>query len=214
MHNLAIIPIGLLIGIVVSAPVGPVNIICIGRALRFGFLPAVLAGVGAAIGDSLLALVAVFGISAAADAFESHSRIIQLVGGAVLVVFGLRVMLTTPHGSARADEHIADSAMRIVPATLLITITNPGTLLGFLAIFGGVIGNELLPEGDYAAAGLMVLAVGAGALLWWTGIAAFVSRIRHLISDATLRRINLVSGLLLAGLGALLIGRVGLQAMN
>ncbi len=207
MTNLLVIPAGILIGIVVSAPVGPVNIICIGRALRYGFVPAVLAGVGAAAGDAVLALIAAFGINAVAETVSHHTGLIQFVGGLILIGFGVRVMTSVPHGSARADAHVADSAIKIIPATFLITITNPGALLGFLAIFGGIIGNELLPEGDWTAAGLMVLSVSAGALLWWAGIAAFVARIRHLISDATLRRINIVSGVLLAALGAVLIGR-------
>ncbi len=211
MDRLLIIPVGLLIGIVVSAPVGPVNVICIGRALRYGFWPAILGGIGAAVGDGVLALVAAFGISAAADAVESHQALIKLVGGLILIVFGIRVMATTPHGSKRADAHMADSALRIVPATFLITVTNPGALLGFLGIFGGMVGNRLLPEGDYTAAGLMVLSVSGGALLWWTGLAAFVSRIRHLISDVTLRRINIVSGVLLAAFGGALILEVLLK---
>ena len=212
MTDLLVIPAGVLIGIVVSAPVGPVNIICIGRALRYGFVPAVLAGVGAAIGDGVLALVAAFGINAVAETIAYHTGLIQLVGGLILIAFGLYVMMSTPHGSPRAEAHMADSAFRIIPATFLITITNPGALLGFLAIFGGIAGNRLLPEGDFTAAGLMVLSVSGGALLWWAGISAFVARIRHLISDATLRRINIVSGILLAGFGALLIVRVGLKA--
>ncbi|MEJ8571696.1 LysE family translocator [Microbaculum marinum] len=214
MTNLLVIPVGILIGIVVSAPVGPVNIICIGRALRLGFVPAVLAGVGAAVGDGVLALIAAFGINAVAEAVSDHSRLIQLVGGLILIGFGIRVTMSTPQSSARADAHISDSAIRIIPATFLITITNPGALLGFLAIFGGIVGEELLPEGDYAAAVLMVLAVSGGALLWWAGISAFVARIRHLISDATLRRINIVSGVLLAGLGILLIVRATLHHLG
>jgi threonine/homoserine/homoserine lactone efflux protein len=211
MDELLIIPAGILIGIVVSAPVGPVNIICIGRALRYGFVPAVLAGVGAAVGDGVLALIAAFGISAVAETVSSHTELIQFVGGLILIGFGVRVMTSMPHGSPRADAHMADSAIKIIPATFLITITNPGALLGFLAIFGGIIGNKLLPEDDFTAAGLMVLAVSGGALAWWAGLSAFVARIRHLISDSTLRRINIVSGVLLAGLGALLIGRATLH---
>lgn len=205
MNSLLVIPVGLLIGIVVSAPVGPVNVICIGRALHFGFWPAVLAGVGAALGDGLLALIAAFGISAAAEAVTSHSEFIKLVGGVILIVFGGFIIATPPHGSPRAAAHMGDSAVRIVPATFLITITNPGALLGFIGIFGGMIGNDLLPEGDYTAAALMVLAVSGGALLWWAGLAAFVSRIRHLLSERTLRRINIVSGILLAAFGGALI---------
>lgn len=214
MSELLVIPAGVLIGIVVSAPVGPVNIICIGRALKFGFWPAMLAGFGAAAGDGVLALIAAFGISAVAEVVADHTGLIQFVGGAILIAFGLYIMMATPHGSPRAEAHVADSAIRIIPATFLITVTNPGALLGFLAIFGGIIGNRLLPEGDYTAAGLMVLSVSGGALLWWTGIAAFVARIRHLISGSTLRRINIVSGVLLACLGALLIARALLHAAD
>lgn len=214
MPDLAIIPIGIFIGIIVSAPVGPVNVICIGRALRFGFLPAVLAGLGATIGDGILASIAGFGIAAIADMIESHSGTIQLVGGIILVVYGLRVMKLAPRASERAREHVADSALKIIPATFFITVTNPGALLGFLAIFGAMVGDDLLPEGDFTSAGLMVLSVCGGALLWWTGLAAVVSRIRHLISETTLRRINIVSGVLLTAFGVVLLGRLLLEQLG
>lgn len=208
MPDLAIIPIGIFIGIVVSAPVGPVNVLCIGRALRYGFLPAVLAGVGAVIGDGILASIAGFGIAAIAEAIEHHSRLIQLVGGIILVLYGIRVMMLTPRTPEVARQHVADSALKIVPTTFLITVTNPGAILGFLAIFGALVGDELLPEGDYAAAGLLVVSVCGGAMLWWIGLSAVVARIRHLLDESTLRRINVVSGVLLAAFGTLLLGRL------
>lgn len=207
MPDLAIIPIGIFIGIVVSAPVGPVNVLCIGRALRYGFLPAVLAGVGAVIGDGILASIAGFGIAAIAEAIEDHSRLIQFVGGIILVLYGIRVMMLTPRTPQVAQQHVADSALKIIPTTFLITVTNPGAILGFLAIFGALVGDELLPEGDYAAAGLLVVSVCGGAMLWWIGLSAVVARIRHLLNESTLRRINVVSGVLLAAFGALLLGR-------
>jgi threonine/homoserine/homoserine lactone efflux protein len=208
MPDLAIIPIGIFIGIVVSAPVGPVNVLCIGRALRYGFVPAVMAGVGAVIGDGVLASIAGFGIAAIAEAIEHHARLIQLVGGVILVLYGVRVMMLTPRTPEVARQHVADSALKIVPTTFLITVTNPGAILGFLAIFGALVGDELLPEGDYAAAGLLVVSVCGGAMLWWIGLSAVVARIRHLLNEATLRRINIVSGMLLAAFGALLLGRL------
>lgn len=212
MPNLLIIPIGIAVGILISAPVGPVNIICINRALRQGFLPGLTVGLGAVAADGVLAALAGFGFTGISDTIVYHERLVQLIGGGILLLFGLGVMLTPP---PVADKEGAEPKppLRSAAGTFLITITNPGAILGMIAIFGSIVGTPMVPEGDFAAAGLLVASIVGGALIWWTGIALLVSRVRHRFSRHIFKTINVASGLALMGFGAVILTRLALLVL-
>lgn len=215
MPDLLIIPMGIAIGILVSAPVGPVNIICINRALRHGFLPGITVGLGAVAADGVLAAAAGFGFTSFADMIVYHEAMVQLVGGGILLLFGLGVMLTPPPVADKEGfEPKPKPPLRSAAGTFLITITNPGAILGMLAIFGGIVGTPLVPEGDFTAAGLLVVSIVGGALVWWTGIAVLVSRLRHRFSPHTFKTINIASGLALMGFGTIILGRLAVLALT
>lgn len=206
---LLIIATGIAVGVLVSAPVGPVNIICINRTMHHGFLSGLTTGLGAVVADGLLAAVAGFGIASISDMIVYHEQAVQLVGGIILLLFGLGVTLKSPPTVGEDGfEPKPSRPLRSVAGTFLITVTNPGAILGMLAIFGGIVGTPMVPEGDYAATGLLVVSVVGGALLWWTGIAALVSRVRHRFSQRTFKTINLTSGIALMAFGALILIRL------
>src|SRR6188768_2283712 len=96
LPNPLIVPVGIIIGILVAAPVGPVNVLCIQRAIERGFWGGIAAGLGAMLGDGLIALCAAMGVGAISGAVQYHRMAIQLVGGLVLFAFGLRLYLATP----------------------------------------------------------------------------------------------------------------------
>ena len=140
--NPFIIPVGLIIGVLVAAPVGPVNVLCIQRAIERGFWGGLAAGIGSVAGDGLIALSAGLGVGAVSGAVANHRAIIQVVGGLALATFGLKLFYTTPRISMTpAGEQdgatLKDFAWDI-PQTFFLTITNPGAVLGLFAIFGGV----------------------------------------------------------------------------
>ncbi len=92
--NPFIIPVGLIIGILVAAPVGPVNVLCVQRAIERGFWGGLAAGIGAVLGDGLIALFAGLGVGAISGAIEHHRTAIQIVGGLALIAFGLKLLVT------------------------------------------------------------------------------------------------------------------------
>jgi threonine/homoserine/homoserine lactone efflux protein len=214
--NPLIIPIGMIIGVLVAAPVGPVNVLCIQRAIERGFFGGVAAGIGAVLGDGLIALCAALGVGAISGAIKDWRNTIQIVGGLALLVFGGKLYLATPAVSGplpatNDNATLADFAWDI-PQTFVLTITNPGAVLGLFAIFGGV--SSFVEVNSTVDALTMVAAIMGGSLIWWIVLSKLIGRIRHKIDGQRLATINRVGGLLLGGFGMTLIGEIILKALR
>lgn len=205
MSSLPLLLTGLGVGVVFSAPVGPVNILCVQRAFRSGFLSGLAAGFGAVLADGLFAAVAAFGITAVSGFVEGHSFWLQLIGGVLLIAFGIRTALAHPHLDDGAGE--SGTLWATAAATFGMTITNPATVLGFLALFGSL-GSWAPQPGDWLAAGMFVLGVVSGGSGWWLLVATAVAALRDRMTDAMLARINLVAGSILVVFGVLVLGRL------
>jgi threonine/homoserine/homoserine lactone efflux protein len=215
LPNPLIIPVGIIIGILVSAPVGPVNVLCIQRAIERGFWGGIAAGLGAMLGDGLVALCAALGVGAISGAVQYHRMTIQVLGGLVLVVFGARLFFATPRIVPMAMGARAETLRDFVwdiPQTFLLTITNPGAVLGLFAIFGGV--STFVEVESYVDALTIVAAVMGGSFLWWFSLSHLIGRFRHLLNEQRLRLINQITGLLLLGFGVLLIAEVLLKRLG
>ena len=212
--NPLIIPIGICIGILIAAPVGPVNVLCVQRAIERGFWGGIAAGLGVVIGDGLIALFAALGVNAVSGAIRHHRFAIQVVGGLALLVFGFKLYFTAPRlqafdPSTEASTSLADFAWDI-PQTFLLTISNPAAVLGLFAIFGGV--SSFVEVANNVDVLAMVASIMAGSLAWWVCISQLLVRLRHRIDSARLSTINRIGGILLIGFGGLLIGEVVLKS--
>jgi len=194
--------IGFFIGIATTAPVGPVNVMAIQHAVRSGFRHGVYVGLGAVIADTLYAAAAIFGVSAVTRFIEGQLNLIEIVGGGLLMVFGLKIWFTHPHLEKveAGEEH---GFWGDATAAFFMAITNPGTVLAFIAIFGGL-GHYRPDHHDYIGALMMVAGVSAGATTWWVLISGMVTHFRARIDDAWLGRANHIAGVILMGFGALI----------
>ena len=211
-----IIPVGMAIGVLVSAPVGPVNVLCIQRAISRGVVGGIAAGIGAVLGDGFIAMFAALGVGSISHAVKDWRNSIQVVGGLVLLGFALKMYLTpaptTPPSPGDDDKAtLADFAWDI-PQTFFLTITNPGAVLGLFAIFGGI--STFVEVRGYIDALTMVAAVMAGGLIWWVVLSNLIGRIRHKLEVRHLQLINKMAGLLLALFAVVLIGEVVLKALR
>ena len=215
LPNPLILPVGFIIGILVAAPVGPVNVLCIQRAIERGFWGGIAAGLGAMFGDGLIALCAALGVGQISGAVEYHRMTIQVLGGLVLIAFGLKLYRTRPRIVMAMGEGQAETLRDFVwdiPQTFLLTITNPGAVLGLFAIFGGV--SSFVEVDGYIEALAIVAAVMSGSLAWWVGLSHLIGRFRHRITGERLGLINQIAGLLLLGFGVLLVGEVVLKRLG
>jgi threonine/homoserine/homoserine lactone efflux protein len=213
LPNPLIIPVGVIIGVLVAAPVGPVNVLCIQRAIERGFWGGIAAGLGAMLGDGLIALCAALGVGAISGAVAYHRMTIQILGGLVLIAFGLKLYFATPRfvpvATVEGRAETLGDFIWDIPQTFLLTITNPGAVLGLFAIFGAV--STFVEVESYVDALTIVAAVMGGSLAWWVGLSHLISRFRHLLSERHLQLINQIAGLLLLGFGALLVGEAALK---
>ncbi|MEP3048674.1 MAG: LysE family translocator [Roseibium sp.] len=203
--------IGYLIGILTTAPVGPVNVMAIQHAVKSGFQHGVYVGLGAVIADTIYAVAAIFGVSAVTSFVEGQIDFIEIVGGALLIIFGLKIWNTHPHlnKSKNGKDHgfLGDAT-----AAFFMAITNPGTILAFIAIFGAL-GDMRPAQGDHVGALLMVAGVSAGATTWWVIVSATVSHFRSRIDDHWLERANHIAGIVLMGFGGLIYLKLAMDLL-
>ncbi len=196
---------GLGIGLLMAAPIGPVNVLVIQRAVARGFWGGLAAGLGAVIGDGLLAAIAAFSVTAISDAMYAYAGSIQLIGGLLLVGFGLALLVTRPQLTIPLGQksHLLEHA-GIIPQTFFLTVTNPGAILGMAAMIGGL-GSLIGGLNTYLEALLLVAAVMGGSLLWWLGLSELIATIRHMLTESRLKLINRIAGAVLIAFGLILL---------
>jgi threonine/homoserine/homoserine lactone efflux protein len=196
--DLGLIGRGFVLGFAVAAPVGPIGVLVIRRTLAVGPRTGFISGLGAATADAAYSSVAALGLTGATRSLVAHADIVRLGGGLFLCWFGVRTLFARP-----ADPDGAGGATpRLWAAygsTLLLTITNPMTILSFAAAFAGLgLANGMTGP----AAGLsLVAAVFLGSMLWWALLSGGVGVLRGTLGAAALRVVNWVAGLLLVGFG-------------
>ncbi len=202
---------GFIIGFIVAAPIGPVNLICIRRTFAYGPINGFLSGLGAAIGDGVFAIIAAFGLTAVAQLIEGFSTPLKLIGGAMLIGFGIHIykadtsILRDEAGLPIRDAG-SRSLVRAMLSTFALTMTNPATMFGFAALFTGL--STIAGPASFIGALFTVAGVIGGSAAWWFAV-TFVTGIFHTrITAQTMHRINEVSGAAVAIFGLVVIGDV------
>ncbi|WP_187367341.1 LysE family translocator [Haloferax sp. KTX1] len=199
---------GLVLGVSIAAPVGPIGVLCIQRTLSKGRRSGFVSGLGAASADAVYGAIAGFGLAALSSVLLGHRNAIALAGGTILLYIGVQSIRGDPASveSAPTTERSAvvspDSNARSLAAdfgsTFLLTLTNPVTILAFVGIFAGL---GVGVSGDYLGAAVLVAGVFAGSALWWFVLSAAVDRVRTRVTPSVLRRVNQLAGVVIVGFG-------------
>ncbi|MER2600050.1 MAG: LysE family transporter [Caldilineales bacterium] len=196
---------GLFLGLAIAAPVGPIGVLCIRRTLAEGRIAGLVSGLGAASADALYGIVAGFGLTMVSQTLLGWQSGIRLLGGLFLLYLGGKTFF------APVAEKPAEAAARSLPrhyvSTLLLTLTNPMTILSFVAVFAGM----GLAEGrSYSSAFWLVTGVFLGSALWWLTLSSAVGLLRSRITPRILRGVNRISGLVILSFAvAALLSLVG-----
>ena len=190
---------GLILGVSVAAPIGPINLLCIQRTLARGRLHGFVSGLGAATADTLYGLVAVIGVSAVTSFLLAQQYWLQPVGGVFLLWLGLKTALARPGSKPASGPSDGSSLTGAYFSILLLTLANPATILLFFAVFAGLgIGAQ---TDHLGAALLLVTGVFLGSSAWWLLLSRLAGLFREHLTDGRMRLVNLVAGSAIVALG-------------
>jgi threonine/homoserine/homoserine lactone efflux protein len=188
---------GILLGFSIAAPVGPIGILCIRRTLTEGRLVGFVSGLGAASADLIYGCVAAFGLAAVTESLVGVGRWLGLVGGLYLIYLGIHTFTSFP-----ADQPARLASSGLLGAyfsTLALTLTNPMTILSFIAAFSAL--GLVQATSGYLNAGLLVLGVFCGSAGWWLLLSAGVGLMHSRVDLYWKTWINRIAGTLLIGFG-------------
>jgi threonine/homoserine/homoserine lactone efflux protein len=192
---------GAIIGFSIAAPVGPIGIKCIQKTLEFGRWSGFCSGLGAALADTLYGIIAAFSVSLISDFLLSQLLWLRLGGGIFLILLGGRIFFSKPIEKDEDVRHI--TLLKDFVSTFFLTMTNPMTLLAYLAVFAGIgVGK---PHDDYLDAGWLVLGVLVGSSFWWLLLSEGVTLFRKKVSCRVMIGINRIAGIIIVSFGVLAI---------
>ena len=185
---------GMIIGIVASAPMGPVGVLCIQRTLNKGRAYGFVTGMGAALSDILYALLTGYGLSFIYDIISNQATLfwLQIIGASIMFVFGLHTFRTNPMKNTRNVSRNKSSLLQNGVTGFFITLSNPTIILLFLGLFTPL--NFMLPEQPFFMQCIGYMSIFGGALLWWFFITYAVSKLRVHFDVRGIRIINRVIG--------------------
>jgi len=193
---------GLVLGFSIAAPVGPIGVLCIRRTLAEGRAIGLASGLGAATADATYGLIAGFGLTFISNFLTGQQVWLKLLGGLFLCYLGVRTALAKPATLEKTDNLHSASLLKAYGSTLVLTLTNPATILSFAVIFAGlgIAGN------DYTSAGMLVSGVFVGSAAWWLLLSGGVSLLRARFDQAALIWVNRVSGAIIMVFGGVALG--------
>lgn len=196
---------GFLIGFAIAAPVGPIGVLCIQRSLHDGFKIGLMTGFGAALADGVYGCIAAFGLTAISSLLVAHQFWIRLIGGLFLLYLGIKLFIKKP--IKREQDNDEHSARHAFFTTFFLTLTNPATILSFVAIFAGLgLGAK---NYGYVEAVALVFAITLGSALWWLLLSGFVAFIlHHRLSSGVMQGVNRVSGCIILAFALFALSQV------
>ena len=192
---------GMIVGLTLAAPVGPISLVCIHRTIANGRIHGIFSGLGVATADSFYAAVAFLGLTAISGFIIEHQFIFRFVAGTVLVLAGIRVYRSIPSSAAEAEGQ--ESFLRDYLSLLGLTLANPLTVIFYLTILPGL--GIVTPAAIPAATLDFVAGVLVGSAIWWVVLCGAIGSVRSRLSPANLRLINRISGALVVSCGLVML---------
>ncbi len=187
----------MILGFSIAAPVGPIGVLCIRRTLQHGRYSGLCSGIGAAAADTIYAVIAAFGLTFVSNFLMQGQFWLQFIGGGFLCYLGWKTFVAQPADKSRDVSHT--SLLSDFVSTFFLTITNPMTILSFLAVFAGLGISSI--DGSYSDASLLVGGVFLGSAVWWLLLSEAVTLFRKKVSRKVMVWINRIAGGIIAVFG-------------
>lgn len=189
---LTLIAKGILIGLLVSIPLGPIGVLVIQRTVNKSRMAGLLSGMGAALSDTVYAIIAGFSLTFVIDFIRVHEMLFQVIGAVVVLALGIHIFFTNPVKDIRRNRLRGNTHFQDIISSFLVTFSNPLTVFVFLAVFtsSGVAVSLEQPYHSF----FVILGIFLGAFLWWFSLSGIVSLFRHKINLRILWWINKTAG--------------------
>jgi threonine/homoserine/homoserine lactone efflux protein len=184
---------GMLIGMIASAPMGPVGVLCVQRTLKKGRSYGLVTGIGAAVSDIIYAAITGFGMAFVMDFVNNAQNrfYLQIVGSLMLLGFGWYTYRTDPTKKMHKSGQEKGTLTYNLVTAFLVTLSNPLIVFLFMALYAQF--AFVLPDHPFEMV-VGFLSIVAGALLWWWGLTWLVDKIRTKFDEYGIRLINQVIG--------------------
>jgi threonine/homoserine/homoserine lactone efflux protein len=186
---------GLLAGVAIAAPVGPVNVLCLRRTLSKGWKSGLVSGFGAAVADAWYGGIAAFSVRIVIQFLRSQEAPIKLIGGLLLIGLGIRYWLRPAHMSENEEESNGGTDFA---SAFLLNLANPTTILSFLAVLAAL-GAATRSERPVTV--LMIAGIFSGSMTWWILLAVLAELLRDRFNESGMKWMNRVAALAIAGFG-------------
>ena len=189
---------GIIIGLTLAVPVGPLALLCIQRTVTEGRLHGIFSGIGVATADSFYAAVTFLGLTFISGLIIAQQYLFRFLAGVVLILIGIRVFLSIPPAISAKIEH--ETYLKDYLSMVALAIANPLTLVFFLVILPGY--GVVIHGTSFLSAAEFVAGVFFGSTVWWVVLCGSLGSVRSRLSIENLGLINRVSGLLISCFGA------------
>lgn len=184
---------GMLIGMIASAPMGPVGVLCVQRTLNKGRWYGFVTGCGAAVSDIIYAAFTAFGMSFVMRFIDNDQTrfYLQIVGSLLLLAFGYFTYRTDPTRNMHQSGHQKGTLTHNAVTAFFVTLSNPLIVFLFMALYAQF--AFVWPNHPFEMV-VGFLSIVGGALLWWWGLTWLVDQIRTKFDQNGIRIINQVIG--------------------
>ncbi len=191
---------GIIIGLFISVPLGPIGMLCVQRTLNRGRKHGIATGLGATMSDLIYTIIALFFVGFVVDFLEEKKIIIQIIGGLIVVIFGIFIYRNNPTRQPIPNQNNNSSILSDFFSSFVLTLSNPLILLILIALFARF---EFLDE-ETTTFNLVtgISSILGGAYLWWNTLTFFVGKFRNKLSYSGIKLLNRIIGIIIIAIGA------------
>lgn len=183
---------GIVIGIVVSVPLGPLGILCIKRTLNKTWKSGFISGLGVATSDTFYAIIAGFSLTIIINFIRQYEFWFKVFGASMVILLGLYIFLSNPAKDIQKFKKKGSSYLQDYITAVLLTFSNPLAIFVFLAIFAGY--SVVLRMSHLLDAFLIIVGIYLGASSWWFGLTSTVYLFKHKLTLNTIWWANKIIG--------------------
>lgn len=197
---------GIIIGVIVSAPMGPIGILCVQRTLNRGRLHGLATGLGAMVSDLFYASITLIAMGFVDELMQANEQVIQYIGSTVIILFGIGIFSTNPLKIVKPNSTAPETRYyQDFVTAFFLTLSNVAIVFLFISLFARFHYSPL--DKNWFTFVVGMISIGIGALAWWFFITTYVSKLKRYFNRQSLKFFNRIVGSILIFLGV--IGVVG-----